>query len=119
MSVSNEFKDASARACIRALRSLEQTAIMLETYGPEIFPDVTIKDGVEQMHFGRVIMVSAAETIRQAWKDAIREVEHFPDDDSWAAERGKLRAALIQIAGMDDYPDAARLANETLNAGSP
>lgn len=73
--VSPEFLDASAKAAIRALRGLEETAIMLETYAPEIFPDVNVVNGVEQRHFGRVMMESAAQSIRDSWKQAIREVE--------------------------------------------
>ncbi len=45
---------------------------MLETYAPEIFPEV---NEAGQMHFGRVMMESAAETIREAWAQAIGEVE--------------------------------------------
>lgn len=38
MAITPEFKEASSRAAIRALRGLEQTAIMLEKWGPEAFP---------------------------------------------------------------------------------
>lgn len=70
--VTPEFKEASAKAAIRALRGLEQTAIMLDTYAPEIFPEVNDQG---QIHFGRAIMESAATSIRDAWKQAISEVE--------------------------------------------
>ena len=74
--VTPEFLDASARAAIRALRGLEQTAIMLETYAPEIFPETNEVNGVVQKHFGRVIMESAAQAIRDSFKQAVREIEH-------------------------------------------
>ena len=35
MTVTPEFKEASSRAAIRALRGLEQTAVMLEKWGLE------------------------------------------------------------------------------------
>lgn len=97
MSVSVEFKEASARACIRALRGLEQTAIMLERWAPEVFPEVN-EHG--QKHFGRVMMESAAEAIRKSWASAIKEVEAFPDDAANIIEqRGQMRQALLEIAG--------------------
>jgi len=40
---------------------LEQTAVMLETYAPQIFPEVNEQG---QKDFGRVVMESAAESIR-------------------------------------------------------
>ena len=73
MTVTDTFKDDSARAAIRALRGLEQTAIMLEKYAPEIFPNVN-EHG--QKDFGRVMMESAAQAIRDAWADAIRDTEN-------------------------------------------
>jgi len=73
--VTPEFLDASARAAIRALRGLEQTAVMLETYAPEIFPEVNVVNGVEQRHFGRVMMEGAAQSIRDSFKQAVREIE--------------------------------------------
>lgn len=72
MAVTPEFMTGSAQACIRALRRLEQTAIMLETYAPEIFPEVNERG---QIHFGRAMMEAAAGTIRHAWKAAIGEAE--------------------------------------------
>lgn len=97
MTVTPEFKEASARAAIRGLRGLEQTAIMLETYAPDVFPEIN-EHG--QKHFGRVMMESAAEAIRSAWSNAIVEVENFPDDPaSLIDQRGKLRQALLEIAG--------------------
>lgn len=81
MPVTDQFKEDSARAAIRALRGLEQTAIMLETYAPEIFPSV---DEHGRKAFGRVMMESAAEAIRTAWSDAIADVEN--------AERARLIA---------------------------
>jgi len=97
MTVTLEFKEASARAAIRGLRGLEQTAIMLETYAPDVFPEIN-EHG--QKHFGRIMMESAAEAIRSAWSNAIVEVENFPDDPaSLIEQRGKLRQALLEIAG--------------------
>lgn len=74
--VTPEFLDASARAAIRALKGLEQTAIMLETYAPEIFPEINAVNGVVQKHFGRVMMESSAQAIRDSFKQAVREIEH-------------------------------------------
>ena len=74
--VTPEFLAASAKAAIRALRGLEPTAIMLETYADECFPVLPEHEG--KKHFARVIMESAAEAIRQAWADAIKEVGKAP-----------------------------------------
>lgn len=82
MSVTDTFKDDSARAAIRALRGLEQTAIMLEKWAPEIFPNV---DEHGRKDFGRVMMESAAKAIRDAWADAIKDAEN--------AERARKIAA--------------------------
>ena len=96
MGVAPEFMDASARACIRALRGLEQTAIMLEKWGPEAFP----ANEQGQVHFGRAMTDAAAEAIRSAWKTAIQEVENFPDGEAgWIEERGKFRNAIIEACG--------------------
>jgi hypothetical protein len=96
MTVTPSFENASARACIRALRGLEQTAIMLEKWGPEAFP----ANEQGQVHFGRAMTNAAAEAIRAAWKTAIQEVEHFPDDQAgWIEERGKLRNAILEACG--------------------
>lgn len=96
MSVTPEFKEASSRAAIRALRGLEQTAVMLEKWGPDAFP----ANEQGQVHFGRAMTDAAAEAIREAWKAAIVEVEAFPDDpNSLIEERGKMRQALLEIAG--------------------
>jgi len=96
MSVKPEFETASARACIRALRGLEPTAIMLEKWGPEAFP--TDENG--QVHFGRAMTDAAAQAIREAWKTAIQEVENFPDDQAgWIAERADLRNAVLEALG--------------------
>lgn len=98
MNVTPEFKEASTRAAIRGLRGLEQTAIMLETYAPEVFPEVNDKG---QKHFGRIMMESAAEEIRKAWTGAIVEVEAFPDNPASIIEqRGKLRQALLSVATL-------------------
>lgn len=70
--VTSKFLDVSAKAAIKALRGLEPTAIMLDTYAPEVFPEVN-EHG--QIHFGRAIMESAAQAIRQSWVDAIAVVE--------------------------------------------
>ena len=95
MSVTPEFNEASARAAIRSLRGLEQTAVMLEKWGPETFP----ANEQGQVHFGRAITDSAAQAIRDAWRAAIVEVEHFPDDPANLIEqRGQLRQALFEIA---------------------
>lgn len=82
MSVTDTFKDDIARAAIRALRGLEQTAIMLEKWAPEIFPNV---DEHGRKDFGRVMMESAAKAIRDAWADAIKDAEN--------AERARKIAA--------------------------
>ena len=134
MTVTPEFKEASTRAAIRALRGLEQTAIMLETYAPEIFPEVKITDGVEQKAFGRVMMERAAQAIRDAWKSAIMEVEAFPAEPAnWIEERATYRQALLEIAGetgaaigqsiasddqiiMGHVAEAARLAKAALKS---
>lgn len=98
MAVTAEFKEASTRAAIRGLRGLEQTAVMLEKWAPEVFPEVNEQG---QKHFGRVMMESAAEEIRNAWKGAVVEIENFPDDPSNIIEqRGQLRRALLQIATL-------------------
>lgn len=132
MSISAEFNEASTRAAIRGLRGLEQTAIMLETYAPDIFPEIN-EHG--QKHFGRVMMESAAEAIRSAWSSAIVEVENFPDDPaSLIEQRGKLRQALLEIAGelhaalvqqspsddkiiIDHVRDASEIAKRALQSG--
>lgn len=76
MTLLNELRTARAlrsetaslgEAAIRELRGLEQTAIMLEKQAPELYPEV--KDG--KVHFGRAVMESAAEAIRQAWANVI------------------------------------------------
>lgn len=72
--VTLEFIDKSAKAAIKALRGLEQTAIMLETYAPELFPETTEVNGVIQKHFGRVIMESAAQSIRESWAEAVGSI---------------------------------------------
>lgn len=87
MAVTDAFKDDSARAAIKALRGLEQTAIMLETYAPEIFPNV---DEHGRKDFGRVMMESAAQAIRDAWADAIRDTEN--------AERARQIAAASNLS---------------------
>lgn len=132
MSTSAEFNEASTRAAIRGLRGLEQTAIMLETYAPDVFPEIN-EHG--QKHFGRVMMESAAEAIRSAWSGAIVEVENFPDDPaSLIEQRGKLRQALLEIAGelhaaliqqspnddkviMDHVREASEIAKRALKSG--
>jgi hypothetical protein len=88
-------RDAELHGCIRALWSLEQTAIMLEKWAPETFP--AGEDG--KVHFARGMMESAAEAIRAAWADAIK-----------AAER-----ACLEIKGPVTASDRARqLAHEIL-----
>lgn len=130
MSVTPEFKEASARAAIRALRGLEQTAVMLEKWGPEAFP----ANEQGQVHFGRAMTDAAAEAIREAWKAAVVEVEAFPDEPANLIEQhGRLRKALfditvelgvaiVQEAQSDDkiimghVHEAARIACEALKS---
>lgn len=98
MTVTSEFKEASTRAAIRALRGLEPTAKMLEQYAAETFPP----NDHGQVHFGRALMDAAAEAIRGAWRQAIREVEAFPADDNGIVEQlGKLRRALGKIVDLE------------------
>lgn len=97
MTVTPEFQEASARACIRALRGLEKTAIMLETWGPEAFPS----NEQGQVHFGRAMTDATAEAIRDAWRVAIREAEHFPETGSMVEQIGNLRNALGKIADLE------------------
>lgn len=73
MTVTEKFKDDSARAAISALRGLEQTAIMLERWAPDVFPEVNEQG---QKHFGRVMMESAAQAIREAWAQAVKGAEN-------------------------------------------
>ena len=131
MSVTPEFKEASSRAAIRALRNLEQTATMLETYAPDVFPEINEQG---QKHFGRAMMESAAQAIRDSWKAAVVEVESFPDDPAnIIEERGRLRQALLEIAGelgaalvqqspsddqiiMDHVRDAHQIAKDALKS---
>lgn len=108
MTVTDKFMDDSARAAIRALRGLEQTAIMLETYAPEVFPDVNEQG---QKHFGRVMMEAAAQAIRDSWALAIKEAENSKRANQ-VAETARLREALVaqvdvnkrlmRAAGLDD-----------------
>lgn len=118
MTVTPEFQEASARGCIRALRGLEQTAIMLEKWGPETFP--ADEDG--KIHFGRLMTDSAANAIREAWRVAIREVEHFPNTpESMVVQIGNLRHAPGKIADLEaseaDEPldDAITIAKAALS----
>lgn len=116
MTVTDKFKNDSAIAAIRALRGLEQTAIMLERYAPDLYPDV---DEHGRKHFNRVLMESAAEAIRQAWKDAISEAENSERADL-VAENERFRNALSDIASgfscLQGYSaaDAAQTAREAL-----
>jgi hypothetical protein len=110
MTVSPEFIEASGRAAIRALRGLEQTAIMLEKYGADIFPDMNEQG---QKHFGRVMLESAAEAIREAWATAIKESENFPDNPANLIEqRGKVRQALLEICGELGAADVQSCASD-------
>lgn len=119
MTVTAEFKEASARSAIRALRGLESTAKMLETYAADTFPP----DAQGKIHFGRLLMDSAAEAIRDAWRIAIRDVEHFPDGQGGMIEEiGLLRNALGKIADLQDseagepLDDAIEIARKALNS---
>jgi hypothetical protein len=96
LDVTDKFKADSMRAAIRALSGLEQTAIMLEKYAREIFPEVNAQG---QVHFGRAMMEAAAESIRSAWTDAIKEagLSHLPDSEQ--VERLKQWVADLQ-SGM-------------------
>jgi hypothetical protein len=86
---------------------------MLETYAPELYPEVTVTNGVEQKHFGRVMMESAAQTIREAWSSAIKEVEAFPDDPKNLIEqRGRLRQVMLEIAGELGAADVQSCASD-------
>lgn len=54
-----------------------------------------------QKHFGRIMMECSATAIRDAWRGAIVEVVDFPDDPANLIEqRGRLRQALFDIAGL-------------------
>jgi hypothetical protein len=74
--MTKEPAPALSSAAFRALRGLEQTAIMLEKQAPEIFPEVNDQG---QVHFGRAVMESAAQAIREAWAQAIKEVADSDD----------------------------------------
>jgi hypothetical protein len=94
MHVTLAFQEASARACIRALRGLEQTAIMLERWEPECVP----ADEQDRVHIARSMTEQAAEAIRAACMTAVREVENFPDDEpGLIAAHGRLRSAMLEI----------------------
>lgn len=83
MTADDGFVEASGRACIRALRSLEQTAIMLEQQSADYYPAAA--DG--KVHFIRAIMESAAESIRSSWASAIKEAELFGKPPNEQVER--------------------------------
>lgn len=70
--VTELFLHRSARNAIKALMSLEQTAKMLERWAPETFPEINAQG---QKHFARVMMESAAESIREAFANAIKGLE--------------------------------------------
>jgi hypothetical protein len=88
--VTEAFMDRSAKAAISALMSLEATAKMLEKWAPEIFPEVNDKG---QMHFGRIMMEGAAESIREAFANAIKQVETPRTPPSVAAATAIAEAA--------------------------
>jgi hypothetical protein len=96
MTVTDKFKNDSAMAAIRALRGLEQTAIMLEKWGPEVFPEV---NEAGQKHFGRIMMEGAAQAIRDAWAAAIKEAENAQRAEH-VDETEKLRDALAGMTGL-------------------
>jgi len=107
MTVTEKFKNDSAMAAISALRGLEQTATMLEKWGPEVFPEV---NGSGQKHFGRVMMESAAQAIRDAWAQAIKDAENAQRAE-YVQETAQLRDALAGMTGLvqlitarDDLP---------------
>ena len=88
MTVTDKFKDDSARAAVGALRGLEQTAIMLEKWAPDVFPEINEQG---QKHFGRVMMESAAQSIRDAWAQAIKGAENS-ERANHALEMERLRS---------------------------
>ena len=101
MTVTEKFKNDSAMAAIRALRGLEPTAIMLEKYAPDIFPEVNVVNGVEQKHFGRLMMESAAQGIREAWAQAIKEAENSDRADMVAEVAALIKAVRSLLNGLD------------------
>ena len=98
MTVTDKFKDDSARAAIRALRGLEQTAVMLERWAPDVFPEVNEQG---QKHFGRVMMESAAQSIRDAWAQAIKDAENSQRAEH-VAELEHLRDLLSAYVADED-----------------
>lgn len=121
--VTPAFTDASARAAIRALRGLEQTAIMLEKYAAECFPILPEHEG--KMHFVRAIMEAAAQEIRDAWRAAIAEVEafHAVDDPAAATDNDgverlaiamKLKLAAKRTEGRGGWDDPSACPVEDL-----
>jgi hypothetical protein len=118
MTVTEKFKNDSAIAAIRALRGLEQTAIMLETYAPEIFPETTEVNGVLQKHFGRVMMESAAQAIRESWANAIKETENSDRADQIADVEHLCLAAETACSNaldIDGCGESASVSYEHLN----
>lgn len=101
MTVTEKFKNDSAMAAIRALRGLEPTSIMLEKYAPDIFPEVVVVNGVEQKHFGRLMMESAAQAIRDAWVQAIKEAENSDRADMVAEVAALIKAVQSLLNGID------------------
>lgn len=89
------FDEASGRACIRALASLEQTAVMLEKQSADYYP----ANEQGQVHFIRAIMESAAEAIRSSWAAAIKEAELFGKPQNEQIERLQQWVADLQ-SGM-------------------
>jgi predicted ArsR family transcriptional regulator len=98
MTVTDKFKDDSAYAAIRALRGLEQTAIMLEKWAPDVFPEVNEQG---QKHFGRVMMESAAQAIREAWAQAIKDAENSQRAEHVAELDGTRDAFRSLIAAIE------------------
>lgn len=72
----------------KAVRAVSKVRInrtsLSSEYAPDLYPEV---DEHGRKHFGRVMMESAAQAIRDAWADAIKDVEN--------AERARQIAAEI------------------------
>lgn len=97
--VTEEFLDRSARCAIKALMSLEATAKMLETWGPECGPEsFGPPNELGQVHFGQALMSAAAESIREAFANAIKQIETPRIQPSIAKVNEAAEAALAKAA---------------------
>jgi hypothetical protein len=112
MTVTEKFKNDSARAAIRALRGLEPTAIMLETWSPDIFPEINDQG---QKHFGRIMMEAAASAIRYSWSQAIKDCENSDLADEVADLAALMKAVRSLLNGIDTgLVTVGTVADETL-----